>query len=263
VALALKDKVAWLSGATGAIGQAIAHALAREGAIPILSSRSREKLDALAAAVSDRHGCRAVPIEADVTSTVSVESAARGIVDEFGRIDCLVNSTSVSLFGDFLSIPDDDWLAVYQGKVFGYMRAMRAALPHMIRLGSGCIVNISGRGGHQPTLPTHLPGMSANAAINLMTKGLANMYGAHGIRINCVAPGPVRSPRYDSIVETNRRLGDDASHPTTSQFNVAAPLKQFSSPEEIADVVLFLLGDRSRIMTGIVLQADGGGTASL
>ncbi len=259
----LTGKVIWINGASGVIGRAIADGLAREGAILALSSRSDAKLEALAADLLARHGCRAMPLAVDVTQAAAVDAAAGRIAEAFGRIDGLVNSTSVSLFGDFMTIPDEDWLAVYQGKAFAYMRTMRAVLPHMVRQRDGRIVNISGRGGHQPTLPTHLPGMSANAAVNLMTKALANMYGAHGVRINAVAPGAVRSTRYDSIVETNRRLGDTASHPTTSRFNVTAPLGEFSEPEETADVVLFLLSDRSRIMTGTVLQTDGGGTAAL
>jgi NAD(P)-dependent dehydrogenase (short-subunit alcohol dehydrogenase family) len=133
----------------------------------------------------------------------------------------------------------------------------------MLRHKFGRIVNVSGRGGHQPTLPVHLPGMSANASVNLMTKGLANMYGASGIRINAVAPGPVESPRYDKIVSTNAALGNAASHPTGSAFNTAPTLNAKARPEEIADVVLFLLSERSRLMTGTVLQADGGSTASL
>jgi 3-oxoacyl-[acyl-carrier protein] reductase len=259
----LNGKVTWLNGATGVIGRAIAEALARDGATLVLSSRTEAKLQALASELAARHGCKAVAHAVDLTAAAPVDAAVRRIADEFGRIDCLVNCTSISLFGDFLTLTDDDWITVYQGKPFAYMRTMRAVLPHMIRQGDGRIVNISGRGGHQPTLPTHLPGMSANASVNLMTKGLANMYGAHGIRINAVAPGAVASTRYDSILQTNRRLGDAASHPTSSDFNVTAPLKMFSQPDEIADVVLFLLSDQSRIMTGTILQADGGGTASL
>lgn len=259
----LPGKVAWISGASGAIGRAIAAALAREGATIVLSSRSQAALDALAAELKGAHGYPALALAVDVTSREQVDAAAQRIASDFGRIDMLVNSTSISLFGDFLALGDEDWLAVYQGKFFAYLRTIRAVLPHMLRQNDGRIVNISGRGGHQPTMPVHLPGMSANAAVNLLTKGLANMYGTHGIRVNAVAPGPVASPRYDSILQVNRQLNDAASHPTKSEFNTAPTLKSQAQPEEIADIVLFLLSDRSRLMTGTILQADGGSTASL
>lgn len=259
----IRGRVAWVVGASGAIGKAIAAALAREGATVVLSSRSLPALEALAADLQGAYGCKTKAIGVDVTSRAGVDSAAEAIAGEFGRIDLLVNTTSVSKFGDFLALSDEDWINVYQSKFFAYLRTIRAVVPHMVRHKYGRIVNVSGRGGHQPTLPVHLPGMSANASVNLMTKGLANMYGASGIRINAVAPGPVESPRYDKIVSTNATLGDSASHPTASAFNTAPTLNAKARPEEIADVILFLLSDRSRLMTGTVLQADGGSTASL
>jgi 3-oxoacyl-[acyl-carrier protein] reductase len=259
----LHGKVAWLNGASGAIGRAIAAALAREGATVVLSARAQAPLEALAAELEAAHACRAQALAVDLTDRAPVDAAAERIVAEHGRIDLLVNSTSISRFGDFLELDDADWLDVYQSKFFGYLRAIRAVVPQMVRQHDGRIVNVSGRGGHQPTLPVHLPGMSANAAVDLLTKGLANMYGASGIRINAVAPGPVASPRYDTITETNRRLATSASHPTGSAFNTAPTLAPKAQPDEIADVVLFLLSDRSRLMTGTILQADGGSTASL
>ncbi len=259
----LQGQVAWVCGASGAIGRAIAAALAGEGATVVLSSRSQAALDALADELGHSPRGKARALAVDVTSREQVDAAAERIAKEHGRIDMLVNSTSISLFGDFLALRDEDWLAVYQGKFFAYLRTIRAVVPHMIRQGGGRIVNVSGRGGHQPTMPVHLPGMSANASVNLLTKGLANMYGSQGIRVNAVAPGPVASPRYDSILDVNRKLGDGASHPTRSAFNTAPTLGAQAQPAEIADVVMFLLSERSRLMTGTILQADGGSTASL
>lgn len=256
-------RVAWVSGASGAIGTAICDALAREGATLALSSRSQPALEALAADLRARHGAVVHALAADVGSREAVDAAAARIGEACGRIDLLVNTTSRSIFGDFLALGDDAWLEVYQGKFFGYLRTIRAAVPWMLRQGGGAIVNVSGRGGHQPTQPVHLPGMTANAAVNLLTKGLANLYGAQGIRVNAVAPGPVESPRYDAILATNRRLEEDGNTATRSAFDTAPVVGAKAHPREIADVVLFLLSARSRQVTGTVLQADGGSTASL
>lgn len=256
-------RVAWVSGASGAIGRAIAEGLAREGATLALTSRSLPALEALAADLGARYGVDALAVAADVGSREAVDAAAARIGEACGRIDLLVNSTSRSIFGEFLELPDEDWMAVYQGKFFGYLRTIRAAVPWMLRQQGGAIVNVSGRGGHQPTQPVHLPGMTANAAVNLLTKGLANLYGPQGIRVNAVAPGPVESPRYDAILETNRRLEAGGSTGTRSAFNTTPVLGAKAQPAEIADVVLFFLSTRSRLMTGTVAQADGGSTASL
>lgn len=181
----------------------------------------------------------------------------------------LVNTTSLSIFGDFLDLGDDDWLRVYQGKLFAYLRTIRAVLPTMIAQTSGRIVNLSGRGGHQPSMPVHLPGMTANAAVNLLTKGLANRYGSSGVRINAVAPGPVDSLRYEDMLKAHQALSAEASTVAMAAVRKidgtsdSARPNGLSSPDAIAEVVMFLLSDRSRLMNGTVLQADSGTTASL
>ena len=162
----LRGRVAWIVGASGTIGRAVAEALAREEATIVLSSRSQTSLDSMAASLEDKYACGAKAISVDIGSRHGVDAAAEAITREFGRIDLLVNTTSISRFGDFIALSDQDWLDVYQSKFFAYLRTIRAAIPHMLRQEFGRIVNVSGRGGHQPTLPVHLPGMSANASVN-------------------------------------------------------------------------------------------------
>src|SRR5690606_37423729 len=106
-----------------------------------------------------------------------------------------------------------------------------------------------------------LPGSAANAAVNVLTKGLANIYGPRGIRINAVAPGPIASQRYDRIAEANRRLGEKSG--TARAGSPRAPLGDIGQPSDVADAVCYLASDRARHITGIVLQVDGGGTAAL
>jgi NAD(P)-dependent dehydrogenase (short-subunit alcohol dehydrogenase family) len=255
------ERVAWITGASGAIGRAIASALAREAAHIFVSSRSAESLERLIGEIGGAAGiARVTALPMDIVDRAQVEAAAQTIAAA-GRLDILVNSTTRPIFGDALELADSDWEAVMQAKFMGYLRTMRAALPLMLRQRSGCIVNISGRGGHQPTSPAHLPGSAANAAVNVLTKGLANIYGPHGIRINAVAPGPIASERYDRIAEANRRLG--ANSGAVPAGSPGAPLGNLGQPSDIADAVCYLASDRARHITGIVLQVDGGGTAAL
>lgn len=249
----LQGKVAWLVGASGAIGQSIGERLAGAGATVVLSSRSADKIEALAASIA-KGGGKARARRTDITDNADVQAAAADIIAREGRIDCLVNSTSLSIFGDFLELTDEDWHKVLDAKLMGYLRTMRAAIPHMIRQGGGSIVNISGRGGRQPT-PAHLPGGSANAAVNLVSKGLADTYWKNGVRINVIAPGPIVSARFEKIQASNERV--------TGGNVPNAALNRMGRPEDVAEAVVWLLSDGARHTTGAVLPVDGGGIATV
>ncbi len=255
----LEGRIAWVTGAAGAIGAEICRRFAVEGARLALSGRHEEALRAVADGLPASAEAMLCPM--DVTDRAQVDATAAAVVERFGTLDILVNSTTNPIFGDFMDLGDDDWMAVMDAKAFGYMRASRAVLPQMVAQGRGAIVNISGRGGHQPNSPSHMAGCCANGAVNTLTKGLANIYGPKGIRVNAIAPGPVRSPRYDKIAAANAAIAGAAGD--CSGAPVANPLGEMSETGDIADAALYLASDLARFVTGIVLQADGGGTASL
>jgi NAD(P)-dependent dehydrogenase (short-subunit alcohol dehydrogenase family) len=250
--LVLKDRVAWVIGASGAIGSVVAKMLAAEGAVVVASARSGDKLDSLAAEIAATGG-RAQARRLDLCDRADVDAAVAEIVRRHGRIDALVNSTSLSIFGDFLELSDEQWLKVLDAKLLGYVRSMRAVLPHMVKQGAGAIVNISGRGGRQPT-PAHLPGGSANAGVNLISKGIADAYQKHGIRVNTVAPGPIESERFEKIRASNARV---------SGAPARAGADRMGRPEDVGDAVVWLLSDHARHVTGALVPVDGGGTAAV
>lgn len=249
----ISGRVAWVIGASGAIGQVVAKVLAGAGAEVVVSARSEDKLKTLAAEIAGAGG-RAQVRKLDLRNRADVDAAAREIVARAGRIDALVNSTSLSIFGDFLELTDEQWHEVLDAKLVGYVRSMRAVLPYMMKEGGGAVVNISGRGGRQPTA-AHLPGGGANAAVNLIGKGLADAYQKHGIRVNTVAPGPIQSERFEKIRASNERVSGGTPP--------RASLDRMGRPEDVAQAVLWLLSDAARHVTGIVLPVDGGGTATV
>lgn len=246
----LHGRVAWVVGATGAIGASVTATLAGLGATVWASGRDAGRMDALVEAALGR-GERVHALPLDGRDDASVRAAAARIVAADARIDILVNSTAVGVAKDFLSLTDEDWTAVLDAKLLTYVRTMRAALPRMIEQGGGCIVNISGRGGRQPS-PAHLAGGSANAAVTLLTKGVAESYRAAHVRANTVLPGPIRSARVDAIQRGNQALAGPA-------FG----WDRVGEPRDVADAVAWLVGDGARHVNGTTIAVDGGGTAAV
>ncbi|HEX2825109.1 MAG TPA: SDR family oxidoreductase [Burkholderiales bacterium] len=251
-AYGLEDRVAWVIGGSGSLGQEIAAALTEADARAIVSSRS------VAAQWRERDGAGAWPpsaVKVELASAASVDAAAREILERCGRIDLLVNCSAAPIFGDFLELDDAGWDAVLQSKLLGYMRSMRAVIPSMLERGEGAIVNVSGRGGRQPTA-AHLPGCCANAAVNVLTKGVADLYAGRGLRINAVAPGPIDTPRHHAIDSSNAELKSAAA-------KKLPPMGRLGAPRDIADAVLFLASPAASYVSGITLAVDGGGTATV
>jgi 3-oxoacyl-[acyl-carrier protein] reductase len=247
----LKGRTAWVVGAGGTLGRQISHDLAAAGATVFVSSRDEKKLQSMAEGTALR------PLPVDITNRKSVDAAAARIAEQTGRIDIVVNTTSLSLFGDFLTLDDDVWLNVLQTKQLGYVRTIRAALPHMIRQKKGVVVNVTGKGGRMPR-DVHLPGCSANAALNLLTKGLAMTYGKDGVRFVAVSPGVIDSPRLAAIRQsTNQRnqLDQAGSDKAIAGSNY---LGRLGTAQEVSDAVLFAVSDRAGFTTGTVIEVDGG-----
>ena len=244
--LKLSEKTAWVLGASGAIGSAIAIMLADLGVRVWLSGRNEVKLQEVCDRIARAGGHATVQV-LDATQALAVDNAADVIARKAGRIDILVNSTALPTFGKFTELTDEDWERTFQSKLMVYVRTMRAVLPHMIAAGSGTIVNISGKAGRLPS-PAHLPGGSMNAAINLLTKGIADAYLHQGIRANTIAPGPIASERLNAL--------------TAQLATIATANPEFMArkgePEDVARAVAWLASPLSEFMNGIVLPVDGG-----
>lgn len=240
----LQGMVAWVVGGSGAIGSVIASTLAAEGARIWVSGRDTAKLAKVVADIADARG-EAQSLVLASSATDPFPAATERILRESGRINILVNCTASSISGDFLRLQDEQWLAVFESKLLTYVRAMRACLPVMAEAGGGVVVNVSGRGGRLPSA-THLAGGSMNAAVNLLSKGLADAWQSRGVRINVVAPGPIVSERFRLL----NQVASDAG--------MAMAAGTSGTPKDVAEAVLWLVSDRSRHVRGSVMQVDGG-----
>jgi 3-oxoacyl-[acyl-carrier protein] reductase len=245
--LNLDGKVAWVAGGTGWLGQASARALAAEGARVVISSRREEACRSIADEIAEAGG-EALALGLDTTEPGAAGAVAANIVEQWGAIDVLVNSMSVSAYGPFLELERSTFQATLDAKYFGYIACMQAALPVMLKQGAGAIVCISGTGGKMP-IDIHMAGGSINAALDLIVRGLANEHAGAGIRINSVSPGPISSPRQ----KARRAAGENATDAAAE-----IPMGRFGTADEVADAVLFLASDRARYITGTVLYVDGG-----
>lgn len=255
--LGLTGKVAIVTGGTQGIGKATALRLAAEGAQVVICARGRELLDATAAQVRDAGG----QVQA-VAADVSKPDAAGRIVDEalkaFGRIDILVNNAGTSATGAFESVGDEVWQADFDLKLFGAIRLIRRALPHMKQEGGGRIINITNIGAKQPSAGS-MPTTVTRAAGLAMTKALSREFAADRILVNTVCIGLVRAGQHE---KTAARRGIDVEE-LYQTLGGNVPLGRVGKAEEVANVIAFLASDAASFVTGTSINLDGGASAVL
>jgi 3-oxoacyl-[acyl-carrier protein] reductase len=249
VQLDLHDRVAVVTGSSRGIGRAIAIGLAAEGARVTICARGREALDEAAAAVRAAGGS-VVAVEADVTSA---EGVAR-VLDEtrraHGPVDILVNNVGGSRGSPTWEASDEDWSTVLDLNLLPAVRATRAVIPEMVERKRGSIIFISSIYGRESGGPVTYN--AAKAAELATAKQLAKQLAPQGVRVNSVAPGSILFPggswqrRIDADPETLRRF-----------VETEMPLGRFGTPEEVANVVVFLASDRASLVTGTCLNVDG------
>lgn len=257
--LGLKGKIALVTGASRGIGRAIAEALGTEGARVVMGARDAPALELAAAEVHKKTGADTFAIAADLAqpdAVARVINAARG---RFERIDILVNNAGAIRGGDFLQIPDDQWVTDWSLKLLGYIRMSRAVFPLMRAQGGGRIVNVIGAAARNPTA-TYLPGGAANAALVNFTKGLADLGAPFNILVTGVSPAATATPRWETLLAQQAAAAGRTVEEQRAHVEGAYPLKRIARPEDIADLVCFLASARATFLTGICITVDGGAT---
>jgi NAD(P)-dependent dehydrogenase (short-subunit alcohol dehydrogenase family) len=243
--LGLRDRVCVVTGSTDGIGRETARLLAAEGARVVTSGRRT------APGIGE-----ALHVSLDLAEAGEPERLIRESVDALGRIDVLVNNVGVARQAKFEEVPDEEWDFYWQLNVMSYVRAIRAALPHMREAGGGVIVNVSSTAAKRPS--AGMPHYSVTkAAVLSLSRLVADLNATDGIRCNAVTPGPTLTEAW--LGEGG--LADQQSGDREQVFaKVAAgrPLGRLAQPEEIAAVIVFLCSDRASYVTGAAWSADGG-----
>jgi NAD(P)-dependent dehydrogenase (short-subunit alcohol dehydrogenase family) len=251
----LIGKVALVTGSSRGIGRAIAVKLASEGAFCVLTGRDRDAL----AMVSGETGAPSLAI--DLRESAAGQRLVDFALERYGRLDIVVNNAGATKRGEFVSLSDEDWLDGFALKFFGAVRVTRAAWPHL-KAAHGSVLNIAGAGGRTPG-PLFSIGGSVNAALMAFTKSLADTGVADGVQVNTVNPGVVRTGRM------RRRLSDLAARQridlsAAEQHLVAEEnIVRVGEPEEIAELVNFIVGPHGRFIHGSLIDMDGGATKAV
>jgi len=256
--LGLSGKVAVVTGGSEGIGRGTAQSLGREGASVVICARRADVLERTAGDVAESTGAQIVPVVADVTQAEAVERVIQTAVERFGRLDILVNNAGRSAAGPFESTTDADWQADLDLKLFGAIRATRAALPHLRKAGGGSVVNVLNLGAKAPG-PRSMPTSVSRAAGMAMMKALSKELAPDKIRVNGVLIGLIKSGQND------RRWRNSGSADTLDEFYTRAghdiPLGRVGEPEEVGDLIAFLCSSRGAYITGVAINMDGGTSA--
>jgi NAD(P)-dependent dehydrogenase (short-subunit alcohol dehydrogenase family) len=248
----LSDKVALITGGDSGIGRAVAVLYAREGADVAIVYLPEEQRDAEETRRAVRNeGRSALLIPGDVTSPAFCRDAVRKTLDEYGRLDILVNNAAFQQHQETLEdVTEEQWDRTFRTNIYGYFYMAKAALPHL-RPGSA-IVNCGSITGLQGSKQL-LDYSATKGAIHAFTKSLAQNLVDRAIRVNCVAPGPVWTPLNPS----------DQPAEKVAHFGEAVPYKRPAQPEEIAPAFVFFASDAdSSYVTGEVLTLLGGETTA-
>jgi NAD(P)-dependent dehydrogenase (short-subunit alcohol dehydrogenase family) len=252
--LSLEGKVAIVTGAASGIGRGISIRLAEMGAFVALLDiddiKGRES-----AAEIEAHGGEAIFLNCDVRSAAECQRAVATVIKQWGKVDILCNCAGIAIRKDIVELTEDEWDLALDVTLKGIYLLSREVVPHMIRGGGGCIVNIGSgwslKGGPRAASYCAAKGGAAN-----LTRAMAIDHGKNNIRVNCVCPGDVDTPMLRSECA---QLGVDMQPFMREAAN--RPLGRVGTVDDVANAVLFLVSPMAEWITGAALVVDGGGLA--
>ena len=261
--LTLGGKTALVTGASRGIGASIAQELAREGVRVCLAARDKAKLDEVSSSIAAISGSnRTTVIAGDLRDPAAVNAAVDAAVGAFGRLDILVNNAGATKRADFFTLTEEDWQDGFALKFHGYVRATRAAWPHLCE-SKGCIINIVGVGSRAGSAEFTIGG-SVNVALLNFTKAIADIGIKHGVRVNAINPGLVETERFGrNLARVTRDHGFTTREQAIAFLLSSHGTTRAGRPEEIGWLTAYLASEKSDFIQGCVIDIDGGATRSL
>lgn len=254
-------KVVLVTGAGKGMGRASAIRLHRGGAAVACVDVDIPAVTAVAAAIAAEGG-RAIAIGCDVSRDAQVAAAVGDTVSAFGRLDAVHANAGIQRYGTALDVTDAQWDEVMNVNVKSAFLTARHTLPHLIAAGGGAIV-VTASAQAFATQRNVVHYSTSKAALVALVRALAVDHAEQGVRVNCVCPGSVDTPMLRASAERFAAGGRDGPDGVLRQWGRSHPLARLCTPEEVAEVVAFLLSTRAAYMTGAAVSVDGGLTAQL
>lgn len=246
----LKDKVAVITGSTKGIGKAIATRLAEQGARVVISSRNQDACDEVAAGIRQQGG-EAIAIECNINHLEQMQNLVAKTKEQLGKIDILVCNAAINpYFGPSQEIPDELFDKVMHANIGSVHRLCQLIMPGMAEAGGGAVIIVSSIGGLKGTSALGAYAISKAADMQI-ARNLAVEWGPKNIRVNCIAPGLIRTDFARALWEN-----PEIYEATVSRY----PLRRIGEPDEIAGAAVFLASDAGSFTTGQTIVIDGGGT---
>jgi 2-hydroxycyclohexanecarboxyl-CoA dehydrogenase len=242
----LDGKIAIVTGAGRGIGQAIAGKLATEGATVVVTD-----LDEASAKETAASWPGAVPVRLDVTDRDGVQALAGRVVQQFGRIDVLVNNAGWDKASSFVDSDPADWDRAIGINLYGVLHTCKAVVPVMAGQGAGAVVNLGSDAGRVGSSGEAVYS-AAKGGVIAFTKSLAREMARHQVRVNCVCPGPTDTALFAEFAGPKLR----------EALTRAIPFRRLGQPEDVAGVVAFLASDEASFVTGQTVSVSGGLTMS-
>ena len=252
--LRLAGKIAIVTGAAAGLGRAVAARFAREGARVIAADKDVSRGQSLAAELQ-HSGLSATFIHTDISDDASVQSLVAAAIARHNRIDILYNNAGILLADRDAPVHElspDAWDLILRVNLRGPFLCAKFAIPHMLRQGSGVIINVCSRTGLEGCASRLTAYSSSKAALIGLTRAMAIAYARSGIRVNAIIPGTMDTPmnRYLFSSDANR-----------DRYRAAVPLGRLGRPEDIEGLAVYLASDESAYATGALYMCDGGTTA--
>lgn len=254
--LELTDKVAFITGASKGIGRAVAEQLSGEGADVVITARTAEPLERAAREITATTKRAVLPMAGDMSKPEDVDRCVAATIQKFGHIDILVTCAGSSPGGLLEELTEEHWFSSLNLKFMGYVRSVRAVIPHMRERGQGVIVLVVGNDGLKPSYWEMTAGVANAADINFASS-VAEQYGRYGVRINTVNPGPVNTDRWDGLEKAfarDKKVDQKRAHELAVS---SIPFNRICEPAEVASLVTFLASPRASFINGAHIPIDG------